>query len=178
MIAESQRRRLELTAPFANFKSTAGMFRSRLKEDAGRPAAIRKVEGRWVSASWAELAAIGEELAWGLLALGVEPREMVALIGATRLEWTFCDLGVMHSGAISVPIYHTSTVEETRFILEDAGAVVAFLENAAQLKKLQQIKERLPRLRRVVLMEGEGPPGDGWVLSLQQLRKLGVDQKA
>jgi long-chain acyl-CoA synthetase len=178
MIAESQRRRLELTAPFANFKSTVEMFRSRLEEDAARPAATRKLEGRWVNSTWGELAIVGEELAFGLIALGIKPREMVALIGATRLEWTFCDLGVMHAGAVSVPIYHTNTPEETRFILDDAGAVLACVENTAQLAKLQQIKDRLPRLHHVVLMEGEGRPGDGWVLSLQQLRKLGVEQKA
>jgi long-chain acyl-CoA synthetase len=178
MAAEALHHEPDAVARPSPFESPSALFRSRLVEDAARPAAKRKLGGRWVDLTWAELNASGEELAWGLVALGIEPRGMVALIGATRVEWTECDLGVMFAGAISVPVYHTMTGEETRYILDDAGVVVAMVENATQLVKLQALRQRLPKLHHVVLMEGEGAAGDPWVLSLAQLRQRGLEQKA
>ena len=178
MIAEAHRHGLELKATFSKLRSVADLFAIRRQEDGARPAARRKVSGQWVDVTWSDLAAEGEAVAWGLLALGVQPREMVSLIGATRVEWTVCDVGVMHTGAIAVPVYHSNTPEEIRFILDNSGAVLVFLENGVQLKKLQEIKPKLPKIHHVVLMEGEGPAGDPWVLSLAQLKAQGAVLKA
>jgi long-chain acyl-CoA synthetase len=167
-----------MTTPQAEpFQSVAQLFRSRLKEDADRPAAMHKQGGAWKNISWGELAARGEAIAWGLLALGARRGQMIGLIGATRIEWTMCDLGVTHTGATAVPIYHSNTAEEIRFILDNAGTVLVFVENAVQLKKLQEVKAKLPKVARVILMEGEAPSNDGWALSLAALEKVGVDHK-
>ncbi len=161
-------------AGLSQVQSVAGLFRTRLNEDAARPAARVKKDGAWRDITWAELSASGEKVAWGLLALGLARGQMAALIGATRIEWTICDLGVMHAGATAVPVYHSNTAEEIRYILDNSGAVLAIVENAVQLKKLQAVREKLPKLARVILMEGEGAPGDAWVLSLAQLTALGA----
>jgi len=171
-----------MTTPHAEpFQSVAQLFRSRLKEDADRPAAKYKQGqgqgGVWKDISWGELAARGEAIAWGLLALGAQRGQMIGLIGATRIEWTMCDLGVTHTGATAVPIYHSNTAEEIRFILDNAGTVLVFVENSVQLKKLQEMKAKLPKVARVILMEGDAPSNDGWALSLSALEKLGVDHK-
>jgi len=163
------------TAEFASVQSTAGLFRLRLRDDASRPAARHKKDGAWRDISWGEMARRGEALAFGLLALGVQRGQMVALIGATRIEWTLCDLGVMHAGATAVPIYHSNTAEEIRFILDDAGACLVFAENALQLQKLQQVRARLPKVAHVVLMDGSAPAGDAWVLSLADLEARGAE---
>src|SRR5665213_2990216 len=134
------------------FQSVAQLFRSRLKEDADRPAAKHKTGGAWKDISWGELAARGEAIAWGLLALGAQRGQMIGLIGATRIEWTMCDLGVTHTGATAVPIYHSNTAEEIRFILDNAGCVLVFAENALQLKKLHETRAKLPKVVRVILM--------------------------
>jgi long-chain acyl-CoA synthetase len=155
-----------------SIESVAGLFRGRLGADAQRTAALRKVSGTWKPMSWAELAAQAEDGAWGLLALGIERGEMVSLIGSTRLEWAICDLAVIHAAAVAVPIYHSNTAEEIQFILENAGAVAVFVENAVQLHKLQELRGRLPKVRHVVVMEGEGT-ADGWALSLLQLAERG-----
>ncbi len=158
--------------------SVAQLFHTRLKQDGERPAARYKKDGAWRDISWRDLSTRGESLAWGLLSLGAGRGKMVALIGATRIEWTLCDLGVMHTGATAVPIYHSNTPEEIRFILDNSGAVLVFAENAVQLKKLQEIRAKLPKLARVILMDGEGPAGEEWVLSLAQLEALGVAHRA
>ena len=174
MIAEQHRHGLELKKSFESLRSVADLFAVRRREDAARPAARRKVGGKWVDVSWGELAAACDQLAWGLLAIGVQARENVSLIGSTRVEWTECDLAVTHAGAISVPVYHSNTPEEIRFILDNSGAVVVIAEDQKQLKKLQETRAKLPKVHHVVLMEGEGPAGDAWVLSLAQLKALGV----
>jgi long-chain acyl-CoA synthetase len=155
-------------------QSMAGLFKSRLAEDAKRTAAVHRAGGAWKSLTWSELDARGEELAWGLLSLGVAPREMVSLIGATRVEWTLCDLAIMFGGGVAVPVYHSNTADEIQFILQNAGVVAAFVENPVQLKKLLEIRARLPRLHHVILMEGEGTQ-DGWALSLSQLAATGKE---
>jgi long-chain acyl-CoA synthetase len=157
--------------------SVAQLLRSRLTHDAEVSAVLRKVNGTWTRLTWAELCAEVEKVAWGVVALGVEPGARVAVIGATRLEWTLCDLGIAQAGGIVVPIYQSSTAEELRFILDDCGAVAIFAENLGQLEKLRQVRAKLPALSRVVLMDGDGG-GDPWVMSLDELRAKGRERCA
>jgi long-chain acyl-CoA synthetase len=178
MIAEKHRQGLELMKSFDSLRSVSDLFAVRRREDASRPAARRKVGGKWQSLTWGELAAEGDELAWGLLSLGVQALENVSLIGSTRVEWTLCDLAVMQAGAVSVPVYHSNTPEEIRFILDNSGAVAVFAEDHKQLGKLAEVRARLPKLAKVILMEGEPSSGDGWALSLAQLKQLGAACKA
>ena len=172
-LGSMQRARAEL----AEVHSVAALFRHRLATDGQRSAARFKRGGVWTELSWAALAAQAEEAAWGLIALGVQAGDMVALIGATRIEWTVCDLAVAFVGAVAVPIYHSNTAEEIQFILENSAATAALVEDNKQLAKLTSVKEKIPRIANVILMEGEARPG-GWSHSLEQLKALGRDQKA
>jgi long-chain acyl-CoA synthetase len=171
-ISAMQKQRSEL----ANVQSVAQLFRQRAGTDAQRTAARRKVSGRWQDVSWAQLAKESEEAAWGLISLGVRKGEMVSILAGTRVEWTVADLGVALCGAIAVPIYQSNTPEECRFILENAGVVVAFAEDEKQLAKLRQQRSQLPKIHHVVVFEGQGD-GD-WVLTLQQLQARGREHKS
>jgi long-chain acyl-CoA synthetase len=170
-VSAMQKQRSEL----ANIQSVTQLFRQRAGIDAQRTAARRKVSGRWQDVTWAQLAKEGEETGWGLIAIGVKRGDMVSIIAGTRVEWTVADLGVSAAGAITVPIYQSNTPEECQFILENAGAVVLFVEDQKQLAKIHQQRARLPKIHRVVLLEGEG---DGeWVLSLEQLKARGREHR-
>jgi len=159
----------------ADVRSMAGLFRTRLKTDAQRTAALVKEKGAWRPLTWGQLGERGEEAAWGLIGLGVKPGEMVSLIGATRIEWTVCDLAIMFSAAVAVPIYHSNTPDEIQFIVDNAGAVVVFAEDAKQLKKLNETRAATPKVRKVVLMEGEG---DGnWSISFAKFIEIGKEAK-
>src|SRR5438270_4163645 len=158
-----QKQREEL----ASIRSVGGLFRSRASQDARRTAALRKKNGAWTPLTWGELQSNTEEVANGLVALGVQGGDKVSLISSTRVEWSMFDFGIAMAGAISVPIYHSSTAEEIRYILENSGAVVVVVEDEKQLAKVREGRSRLPRVRNVVVMDGEG---DGeWVLSFAQL---------
>ena len=158
-----QKQREEL----ASIRSVGGLFRSRASQDARRTAALRKKNGAWTPLTWGELQSNTEEVANGLVALGVQGGDKVSIISSTRVEWSMFDFGVALAGAIAVPIYHSSTAEEIRYILENSGAVLAVVEDPKQLAKLREARSRLPRLRNVVVIDGEG---DGeWALSFAQL---------
>jgi long-chain acyl-CoA synthetase len=160
----------------AGVQSVAQLFRSRLGLDGARTAARHKISGSWKDVSWQQLAAAADEVGFGLLALGIKKGEMVAILAGTRVAWTEADLGIAFSGGIVVPIYQSNTPEECQFILENSGAVTVFAEDAKQVAKLTAVRARLPKVRNVILMDGEG---DGsWVLSFEQLKGRGREQKA
>ena len=167
-----QKQRSEL----AKINSVAQLFQQRVAQDGARTAARRKRGGTWHDVSWTQLAQEAEDEAWGLVALGVQRGEMVATIASTRVEWTVCDVAIALCGAVTVPIYQSNTPEECQFILANSGAVLVFAEDQKQLAKLKQEQARLPRIRQVVLFDGEGD--GGWVLSLEDLKRRGREQKA
>src|SRR5437660_5687356 len=165
-----------LKEDFATVSSVAVLFRLRASADAQRVAALRKADGGWKPLTWAELGGLAEDAAWGLIGLGVKAGDKVSLVGATRIEWTVADLGVAHAGAVSVPIYHSNTAEEIRYIVQNSGATLVFVEDDKQLRKLREVRSQLPALRCCVLIEGEGD-GD-WALSFAQLVARGKEHKA
>src|SRR5437763_9256098 len=114
----------EQRSMFSSAQSVAQLFRMRAGVDGARAAARHKVKGAWQDVSWAQLAQESEEVAWGLIALGVKKGEMVSILAGTRVEWTVADMGVSLSGGIAVPIYQSNTPEECRCIFENSGAVV------------------------------------------------------
>jgi long-chain acyl-CoA synthetase len=117
----------------------------------------------------AELRRAAREIAAGLAHLGVEPGDRVAILAGTRPEWTLADLGALCAGAVVVPIYHTNSPAECRYILEHAGVRVIFAEDAAQLAKLDGFREQLPQLESAIVLAGEA---DGAV-TLAELRSHG-----
>lgn len=93
-------------------------------------------------------------VARGLVAAGVSPGDRVALMSRTRYEWTLLDYAIWAAGAVTVPIYETSSAEQAAWILADSGAVAALVETAAHAGLVAGIHDRLPELRRVWQIEG------------------------
>ncbi len=126
----------------------------------------------WIDITWKEAEGSVLEIAAGLLAEGMASNCAVALLSNNRLEWSLIDLGVLSAGALDVPLYPTSTAEQIAFILEDSGAEIIFVEDQSQLNKVLQIKEQLPELRRIVVIEPYAE-GNDLIIDLKALRKKG-----
>jgi long-chain acyl-CoA synthetase len=133
----------------------------------GAAPALTTADGRVVS--HAELRRAAREIAAGLAHLGVEPGDRVAILAGTRPEWTLADLGALCAGAVVVPIYHTNSSAECRYILEHAGARAILAEDAAQLAKLDGFRDELPQLESEIVLDDES---DGAV-TLAELRSHG-----
>ena len=107
--------------------------------------------------TYAELGRAIREIAGGLAALGIERGDHVAILAGTRPEWTLADLGALSAGATVVPIYQTNSPEECEYILAHAGVRAVFCEDADQVAKVEQVRERCPELEHVIVFDGEAP---------------------
>ena len=83
----------------------------------------------------------------------------MALLSATRYEWPILDFAILSVGALTVPIYETSSAEQVRFVLADSGAVLVFAETDAHADTIEQLKGELPELRKVLRIDGIGTVG-------------------
>jgi long-chain acyl-CoA synthetase len=121
----------------------------------GPNVAVRYKEGdAWVSKTFAEVLEIVRPLAFGLVTLGVEKGDRVSILGNTRPEWSYYDFAALSIGATVVPIYQTNSPEECRYVLENSDSKVVVVEDAEQLEKVREVRDRLPQLEHVVLMTG------------------------
>jgi len=105
--------------------------------------------GTWVDVTNAQFLADVRDLAKGLMAAGVGLGERVAIMSRTRYEWTLTDFAVWTAGAVSVPIYETSSAEQVAWIIGDAGCAAIVLETPAHAKTLAEVRRDLPELRDV-----------------------------
>ncbi len=105
--------------------------------------------------TYAELGERSRELALGLVALGIEAGDVVSILCSTRAQWTLCELGAVCAGAVVAPIYHTNSPEECRHVLMDSEARLVFCEDAAQVAKIAQVREQLPKLEHVIVIDGQ-----------------------
>lgn len=101
----------------------------------------RKVGGEWVDVSAAEFLAEVSGVAKGLMAAGVEAGDRVALISKTRYEWTLLDYAIWFAGAVTVPIYETSSAEQIAWILEDSGAKAVVAEGPSHLARVREARD-------------------------------------
>ena len=130
----------------------------------------------WESVTWAQTDTRVRRLAAGLVALGIEPEQRVALASSTRYEWVIADLAVMMAGAATTTIYPTTSESDLSFIVADSQSRIAFAENDAQIAKLRANRRALPDLVKIVTFDGAAD-GD-WVLSLADLEELGAARLA
>ena len=92
-------------------------------------------------------------LAKGFIAAGIGEGDRVGLLSRTRYEWTVVDYALWAAGAVTVPIYETSSAEQVEWILSDSGARAIVVETAAHLTAIAEVLRRLPGVRRVWLIE-------------------------
>jgi len=103
-------------------------------------------DGQWSAVSAIEFTEQVRALAKGIAASGVQPGDRVALMSRTRYEWTLVDYAIWYAGAVSVPIYVTSSAEQLAWMLSDSGAVAIFLESDAQAELLESVAPQVPHV--------------------------------
>jgi long-chain acyl-CoA synthetase len=157
-------------------KTMADLAALAAKKHAGGPAARYKRGDEWVDVGFDELGTIAKEVGLGLIDLGIEKGDRVAILGNTRPEWTYSNLGILASGAASVSIYQTNSPEECHYVLEHSESRAVVVEDGEQLAKIREIESSLPALEVVIVMAPDGDIGDA--LSLDDLRTRGREHDA
>ncbi|MEV5090556.1 AMP-dependent synthetase/ligase [Streptomyces griseoincarnatus] len=138
------------------------------------PPASGEGPDHWKSLTWAEAAERVHAIAAGLIELGVQPEERVALASSTRVEWILADLGILCAGAATTTIYPQTNAEESAYILSDSQSRVLVAENAEQAAKAVAKRDELPELTRVVVIDADGADTDDFVITLAELEKRGA----
>ncbi|MEU7137187.1 long-chain fatty acid--CoA ligase [Streptomyces sp. NPDC046261] len=110
----------------------------------------------WTETGYDRLREIVRTVGRGLLTLGVRPDDRVAILSETRPEWTHAHFAVLAAGAVVVPVYPTASEGELAWVLGDSGVSVVICENAAQAARVEAVRAKLPQLRQVVLIDGDG----------------------
>ncbi|MEU6720888.1 AMP-dependent synthetase/ligase [Nonomuraea sp. NPDC046802] len=126
----------------------------------------RRSAGSWRPVTARQFAADVRSLAAGFLAAGIRPGDRVALLAATSYEWTLVDYALWTVAALPVPIYETSSAEQVRWVLEDAGPVAVVVERETHRRLVESVAEGLPGPLRVWQIDGGG---------LDRLREGGLD---
>ncbi|MEV6111411.1 AMP-dependent synthetase/ligase [Streptomyces sp. NPDC052109] len=128
----------------------------------------------WKSLSWAQAAERVYAIAAGLVELGVQPEQRVALASSTRVEWLLADLGIMCAGGATTTIYPQTNADESAFILSDSESRVLIAEDAAQVAKAVEKRAELPDLTKVVVIDPAGVETNDWVTTLAELELRGA----
>ncbi len=133
----------------------------RLAIDPDAIALARRVNGAWHDVTIGEFHREVTDLAKGLMALGVEPGDRVALLSKTRYEWTLADYAIWWAGAVTVPVYETSSPAQIAWILTDSGAVAAVVEGKEHAARLEEARVETPDLKHVWTIDApDGTTGD------------------
>ncbi|MFB9730695.1 AMP-dependent synthetase/ligase [Ornithinimicrobium kibberense] len=151
--------------------SVGHMFRERVQALPQGEAFRHPVGDGWESLTWSQTRDRAYALAAGLVELGVQPEERVALMSSTRIEWVLSDLAVMCAGAATTTIYPTTITEDVAYIVADSGSRVVIAEDDEQVAKLRERAGELGEVLKVVVVDGQG---DGeHVMSFAELEELG-----
>ena len=111
--------------------------------------------GQWRDVTWREFADQVAGVAKGLIASGVGPGDRVALQARTRYEWTVCDFAIWAAGAVTVPVYETSSADQVAWILSDSGARAAIVERAEHAEAMESVRDQAPDLGPVWVMDDD-----------------------
>ncbi|MGZ4183114.1 MAG: AMP-dependent synthetase/ligase [Solirubrobacteraceae bacterium] len=156
------------TTPTTIASTVASLPGSAAERFGSHTAARFKKAGEWSEMTYAEMGEAVDEIALGLVDLGIEVGDRVCILAETRLEWTLASLGISAAGAVTVPVYPTNSPSECKWVAGNSGARAIFCENEGQRTKIEEVRDELPDLEHVIGID-EG----GGELSLDELRARG-----
>ena len=125
--------------------------------------------------SWADVDAQVRKISGGLLSRGLEREQRCAILCGTRVEWILSDFGILCAGGATTTIYPSNTAEECAYIINDSQSRFVFAEDNSQVDKLAEVRDQIPSVKHVIVIDGDGGH-DGWAVSLSQLQQEGAER--
>ena len=136
-------------------KTFPAVFFQQVDAQGDRVALRRKEYGIWNRITWTEYGQRVREAAAGLLAMGLEPGDRVAILGDNRPEWLICNLATMTIGCATCGVYSTNAPEQVAYVVGHSESVVLFVENEEQVDKVLQVESEL-NLKKVIVWDPKG----------------------
>ena len=163
--------RLDTSVIARRASSVPRMFLDRVAATPNAEAFRYPENGGWTSVTWQQVGSRVDLIAAGLISLGINPEERVALASGTRYEWVVVDFGILAAGAATTTVYPTTHAEDVAFIVANSGSRIVVAEDQKQVDKLIAHRAELPAVHKVVVIDGAGD-GD-WVITLDELEQRG-----
>src|SRR3954451_4677117 len=142
------------------------------RKHAGRTAMLHKRGEEWIEVGFEEFGEVVREVALGLMSLGIEKGDRVAILANTRPEWAYACFAILTAGGASVSIYQTNSPSEVQYVADHSESKAIFVEDAEQLAKVRKCRPDLPHLEHVVIFEPSDDSGDD-AIALEDLRARG-----
>ncbi len=158
------------------------MFAARVARDSDKPAFHFKRNESWQPVTWNQFSDFAGAVASYLLNLGLELGDKVCMVGSTRPEWCYCDIGGQLSGAVTLGAYPTLTPKQLAYILGHADARVAFVEGQEEVSKILARRDELTNLEQVVVWDSDGVEAlievHDWLVPFDAVLATAVDREA
>ncbi|MBU4178877.1 MAG: long-chain fatty acid--CoA ligase, partial [Actinobacteria bacterium] len=151
-----------------------GMFKSQTEKYGDRTMMKHKVGGAWKEISWNQFYSRVRNLGPGLISLGIQPGDRVAIFSANSPMWQMADVAVLSIGAADVPLYATITARQAQYIISDSGSRVIFVGTEDHMDRVLEVKDDLPELMKVVTMDNT-ETDDPDVITFDGLIELGEE---
>ncbi len=151
---------------------------ARAERTPNKPAYYVRRNGAWQASDWATYAAKTRTVARALISLGFDVGQRVTILGFNRPEWVLMDVGAMAAGGVPAGIYTTSSPAEIQYIAHHTECPVILVEDHGQWGKVKEVRDQLPHLKHVVLMDGAAPVDDPMVLTWDAFLKKAEDTDA
>jgi long-chain acyl-CoA synthetase len=164
-------------APESTGSATIADMMSLAAEKHGDRSAVTFKRGdEWAEVSYREVGETVSEIARGLIDLGLAPGERAAVLCTTRPEWTYASFGISSAGGVVVPIYPTNSPEECEWVAGNSESRFIVCEDASQVAKIVAVRDRLPALEAMIVIDPAGDVADA--ISLDELRERGRGRDA
>ena len=133
----------------------------------------RNQDGRWATSSWTDYWREVRRVGKGLIALGLQPEDCVAIVGANRRDWVICQHGINAAQGIPAPLYTTLLPEQMAYIIGNAEAKIVICDDETQLRKYLQIADGESTIEHIITMDDLGS-SDPRVITLDALKDRGL----
>jgi long-chain acyl-CoA synthetase len=160
--------------------TTPKLFRKRCKALGARTAHREKTFGIWRSHSWNDYFNHAKHLGLGLVSLGLQRGEVVSILSEDCKEWMYTDMGVQSVGGICYGIYTTDSASQLEYLVNNSDSRFLIVENDEQLDKFLQVRDKMPSLAKVIVIERDGLHGfsDPQIMFMDELYKIGAEYDA
>ena len=155
-------------------KSIYELFKNVCEQNPDKAAYRYKAGGEWKPVTWKENQETCKNISKSLMALGTAKNDKVNILCSPRLEWIQVDMATVSIGGVIVGIYASNLADDCAYIINHSDAVVLFVENQKQLDKIAEIRNDLPYLKHIVMIEGT-PSGMEGVITWREFMAKGAD---
>jgi len=153
----------------------AKLFWHRVEQLGDKVAMREKNFGIWEPFTWTEYGKKAREIGMGLLALGLQRRDVCSVVSENNKEWLYTDMGILGSGGVTSGVYTTDSSKQLEYLVTDSATRFLFVENEEQLDKFLEVRERTPTIEKVIVFDPEGLHefSDDQVMMIEDLYALG-----